>query len=107
MNINFYDVENQQMYYTVINKECAFFNELDMMTMVGYLPVSTIYEIVEFFDIADDGAHWVKIKMHDGEYYALITPEKCVVAELMETKHKDSFVNKIIKKIKSIFKKNK
>lgn len=103
MIMNFYDVESTPMFYTVIGEKCAFYNETDVSTMVGYLPVHTIYEVVEFFGIEINGMHWAKIKMHDGEYYAVISQDKCVI-EVAPTSQKDNFITRFINKIKSIFK---
>lgn len=108
MVVNFYDVEDQPVYYTVLAEECAFFNETDVTTVVGFLPVGTIYEIVDFIDTIED-MDWVKIKMYDGEYYAVVLPEKCTIEEVpivKEKQNKDNFIKKIVNKIKSIFKKN-
>ena len=104
MIVNFYDIEEQPVYYTVTAAECAFFQQADINTEVGFLPVGTIYEIVDFIDTVDDDMDWVKIKMFDGEYFAIITPDKCTIEEvpiIKEEKQKDG----IVKKIKTMFKK--
>lgn len=106
MNINFYDIENHPLYYSVTAEECACFTQADVNTEVGFLPVHTIYEIVDFIDDENDNLNWVKIKKYDDEYYALVLPDKCVIKELpvVKEEHKQgNFIKNIISKIKSIF----
>ena len=108
MIVNFYDVEDQPVYYTVLAEECAFFNEVDETTMVGFLPVGTIYEITDFIVDVDTDIDWAKIKMVDGEYFAIMTPEKCTIEELptiQEIKQKDGIIKKIKAILQKIFKK--
>lgn len=107
MIVNFYDVEDQPVYYTVTAEECAFFQQADIDTAVGFLPVGTIYEIVDFIDTTNSDLDWVKIKMYDGEYYAVLLPEKCTIEEVPVIKmaqKKDGFIKKVINKIKFICK---
>lgn len=103
MIVNFYDLEEQPVYYTVTAEKCAFFQHKDINTEVGFLPVSTIYEIVDFI-YDDDDMDWVKIQMVDGEYFAILTPEKCTIEEMPVIKEEKQ-TSGIIKQIKSMFKK--
>ena len=72
-------VEGKQ--YRVIAKNCEFFNEADVNTPVGYLPYETVYEITRKSVVKIGGYDWVKIKMVDGEYYAVILSNRCDVVD--------------------------
>lgn len=102
MIVNFYDIEEQPVYYTVFAEECAFFQQADIDTVVGFLPVGTIYEIVDFIDTVEDDNDWVKIQMVDGEYFAIITTDKCTIEEAPVVKvksQKDGFIKNLFRKI--------
>ena len=82
MIINFYNVEDQPVYYTVLAEDCDFFQQADINTAIGTLPVGTIYEIIDFLDVTTDEMYWAKIKMTDGECFVVITPDKCTIEEI-------------------------
>ena len=102
MIINFYDVEEQPIYCTVIATECAFFKQVDINTQVGILPIGATYEIIDFMDITEDELSWAKIKVQDSEYYVILTADKYIIDEapVVETEaQKDGIIKSILNKI--------
>lgn len=74
------------MQYEVIAKNCEFFSEADVNYPVGYLPYDTVYEITRKSVVKINGFDWVKIKMVDGEYYAVILSNRCNIIDVIENK---------------------
>ena len=74
------------MQYEVISKNCEYFSEADVYTPVGYLPYGSTYEITQKSIVKIGGFDWVKIKMSDGEYYAVVLSDKCNIVDVVENK---------------------
>ena len=82
-NSKWEDVSDLQ--YKVISKNCEFFTEANVNTPVGYLSNGTVYEITQKSTEKIGGFDWVKIKMVDGEYYAVILDGRCVIVDTVNT----------------------
>lgn len=68
-------------YLDVISGRCEYFNSTDVYDIVGKLPQGTIYECTEISDRPIGGFIWVKFKMVDGEYYAVILEDRSRLIE--------------------------
>ena len=68
-------------YLDVISGRCEYFNSTDVNDIVGKLPQGTIYECIEVSDRPIGGFIWVKFKMVDGEYYAVILEDRSRLIE--------------------------
>ena len=68
-------------YLDVISGRCEYFNSTDVNDIVGKLPRGTIYECTEISDRPIGGFIWVKFKMVDGEYYAVILEDRSRLIE--------------------------
>ncbi|MBR6608630.1 MAG: hypothetical protein IKK99_00260 [Oscillospiraceae bacterium] len=68
-------------YLDVISGRCEYFNSTDVNDIVGKLPQGTIYECTEISDRPIGGFIWVKFKMVDGEYYAVILEDRSRLIE--------------------------
>ena len=63
-------------YLEVVSNRCEYFNSTDVNDIVGKLPNGTIYECTEISNRPINGFVWVKFKMVDGEYYAVILEDR-------------------------------
>lgn len=68
-------------YLDVISGRCEYFNSTDVNDIVGKLQRGTIYECTEISDRPIGGFIWVKFKMVDGEYYAVILEDRSRLIE--------------------------